>query len=261
MGETHLDRNADAKAQGAQAPSAPDPKQDPKPDPQARRHAPATARNRDPIAAVLRDLLPQSGTVLELASGTGEHAAYFASRFPGLVWQPSDPDPDLRRSIEAYRLGAACANLRAPLDIDVTAPEWPLTGMDAAPAVMVCINMIHIAPWAAAEGLFAGAGRHLGASAGGSAGANAGAGGLFLYGPFTRDGVHTAPSNAAFDRSLRAQDPAWGVRDLGAVSAMAMGAGLAPPEVFEMPANNLALWFAKTSEIDATDAEGRGDAA
>ncbi|HIC80652.1 MAG TPA: DUF938 domain-containing protein [Kiloniellaceae bacterium] len=253
MGEKHLDRHSDDQPQRAPAPSAPDPK----PGPEARRHAPATARNRDPIAAVLRDLLPQSGTVLELASGTGEHAAYFASRFPGLVWQPSDPDPQLRRSIEAHRLAVSCANLRAPLDIDVTAPEWPLTGMGAAPAVMVCINMIHIAPWAAAEGLFAGAGRHLGANAG----AGAAGGGLFLYGPFKRDGVHTAPSNEAFDRSLRAQDPAWGVRDLGAVSAMAMGAGLAPPEVFEMPANNLALWFAKAPETDTTDAEGRGDAA
>ncbi len=245
MGEKHLDRHPDDHAEGAAAPSEPDSN----PGPEARRHAPATARNRDPIAAVLRDLLPPNGMVLELASGTGEHAAYFASRFPGVVWQPSDPDPQLRRSIEAHRLAASCANLRAPLDIDVTAPLWPLDGMAAPPTAMVCINMIHIAPWAAAEGLFAGASRHLGVGGGSGGGSGAGAGaaggGLFLYGPFKRDGMHTAPSNEAFDRSLRAQDPSWGVRDLGAVSAMAMGAGLAPPEVFEMPANNLALWFAK----------------
>ena len=203
--------------------------------------------------------MPQSGRVLELASGTGEHAVYFASRFPGLVWQPSDPDPDLRLSIEAYRLESSCSNLCAPLDIDVTAPRWPLDPMAGPPAVMVCINMIHIAPWAAVEGLFAGAGRHLGTGAGANAGAGAAGGGLFLYGPFKRDGVHTAASNEAFDRSLRAQNPAWGVRDLGAVSAMAMGAGLAPPEVFEMPANNLAVWFPKpagSGSPDTGSAEG-----
>lgn len=196
-----------------------------------RLHAPATLRNRAPIAAVLARWLPARGCVLELASGTGEHALHFAAGFPDLVWQPSDPDPAHRRSIAAYRRTATAANLRAPLDLDVTAPAWPLEGPVEA---MVCCNMIHIAPWAAAEGLFAGAGRYLKPG-----------GGLYLYGPFTRDGRHTAPSNAAFDTSLRAQDPAWGVRDLEAVAALAAAASLAAPLIETMPANNLSLWFAK----------------
>lgn len=200
-----------------------------------RLHAPATLRNRAPIAAVLTRWLPAAGTVLEIASGTGEHALHFAAAFPGLVWQPSDPDAAHRRSIEAYRRADGTANLRPPLDIDVTAAEWPLPGPVEAPAeAVVCCNMIHIAPWAAAEGLIAGAARHVKPG-----------GGLFLYGPFRRDGRHTAPSNAAFDAGLRAQDPAWGVRDLEAVAALAAAAGFAPPLVEAMPANNLALWFSR----------------
>lgn len=196
-----------------------------------RRHAPATARNRAPIAAVLAEWLPPRGRVLELASGTGEHAVYLAARFRDLTWQPSDPDPDLRRSIASHRRLEGGENLLAPLDLDVTAPDWPVSGLFEA---MICCNMIHIAPWAAAEGLFAGAGRHL-----------APGGGLYLYGPFRRGGAHTAPSNATFDANLRAQDPAWGVRDLEAVAALADANGLAPPVLREMPANNLSLWFAK----------------
>jgi hypothetical protein len=196
-----------------------------------RLHAPATRRNREPIAEVLAGWLPERGTVLELASGTGEHAVFFAARFPDLVWQPSDPEPDHRRSIEAYRRAEGGANLRPPLDLDVTAPAWPLDGPVEA---MVCCNLVHIAPWAAAEGLFAGAGRGLKAG-----------GGLCLYGPFKRGGAHTAPSNAAFDASLRAQNPAWGLRDLEDVAALAAAAGLAAPEVRDMPANNLSLWFAR----------------
>ncbi len=201
--------------------------------PDGRLHAPAAQRNRAPIAAVLADWLPAGGTVLELASGTGEHGLHFAACFPGLVWQPSDPDPQHRRSIEAYRLAEGGANLRPPLDIDVTAPDWPLQdlpgeGLD----VLVCCNMIHIAPWAAAEGLFAGAGRYLKAG-----------GGLFLYGPFRRRGVPTAPSNEAFDASLKSRNPDWGLRDLEAVTALAEAVGLAAPQVVEMPANNLSLWF------------------
>ena len=175
-----------------------------------RLHAPATGRNRGPIAEVLSDWLPQpvqtGGQLLELASGTGEHAVSLATRFPGLTWQPSDPDPDHRRSIDAYRRIEGPANLLAPLDIDVTQADWPL----AAPVdVMVCCNMIHI------------------------------------YGPFKRAGMHTAPSNAAFDVSLRQRDPTWGVRDLDDVAALAAAAGLAAPEIREMPANNLSLWFAR----------------
>ena len=165
--------------------------------PAARRFAPATQRNREPILAVLDRVLPRRGLVLEVASGTGEHAAWFAHNLRPLLWQPSDPDPELRRSITSH--GASIANLKAPLDLDVTRSPWPL---DEAGAV-VCINMIHIAPWAAAEGLMAGAGALLPAGAP-----------LYIYGPFRRDGRHTAPSNAAFDRSLRAENPDWGVRDL-----------------------------------------------
>lgn len=196
-----------------------------------RLHAPATLRNRAPIAAVLARWLPNAGLVLELASGTGEHAAYLAERFPQLDWQPSDPDATHRRSIAAYRKGAGLANLRAPVDIDVTAPFWPL---DAAVDAMICCNMIHIAPWTAAEGLLSGAAHYLKPG-----------GGLYLYGPFKRDGRHTAPSNAAFDTGLRAQNPAWGVRDLEAVAQLAAAKGFAAPLVEAMPANNLSLWFPK----------------
>lgn len=207
------------------------------PGPEARRHAPATARNRAAIAEALQDWLPGKGSLLELASGTGEHALYLSARLPNIDWLPSEPDPDLRRSIEAYRLGDGGANLSAPLAVDVTAADWRLPETALPLAAMVCINMIHIAPWAAAEGLFAGAARYL-----------APGGGLFLYGPFKRGGAHTAPSNAAFDESLRARDPAWGVRDLEAVSDLARRAGLAPPLIREMPANNLSLWFARDAD-------------
>lgn len=205
--------------------------------------APAAARNQAPIAAVLARWLPPRGRVLELASGSGEHAVFFAARFPGLDWQPSDPDPRNRASIAAHCRSAGSANLRAPLDIDVTLPDWPLpdpdgaaSGQDAPASVdaMICCNMIHIAPWAAAEGLLAGAARYLRPG-----------GGLFLYGPFLQAGVPTAPSNAAFDASLRARDPAWGLRSLEQVSALAEGLGFAAPLVETMPANNLALWFVK----------------
>ncbi len=208
--------------------------------PADKRHAPATARNRVPIAAALADWLPAAGRVLELASGTGEHAVFFARRFPAILWQPSDSDAELCRSIAAHRDEAACANLLAPLALDVTAPDWPAAAVEPGPDAMFCANMIHIAPWAAAEGLIAGAGRYLAAG-----------GGLMLYGPFSRGGVHTAASNEAFDRSLRAQDPDWGVRDLDAVTALAQAAGLAAPRVRALPANNLALWFAKPAAEEA----------
>lgn len=192
----------------------------------ARRHAPAAERNGAPILEVLRRALPASGTVLEVASGTGQHAVLFAGALPRLDWQPSDADPELRASIEAWRAGAALPNLRAPLALDAAADGWPLDRADA----LVCINMIHIAPWDAALGLFRGAARLLPAGAP-----------LLLYGPFKRGGRHTADSNAAFDASLRARDPAWGVRGLEEVERAARGFTLA--EAVEMPANNLTLLF------------------
>src|SRR5262245_42400301 len=190
--------------------------------------SPAAARNRDPILAVLRRHLPAQGSVLEIASGTGEHAACFAPCLPHLVWQPSDVDPDALASIEAHRAAANAPNLRAPIALDVTAPEWPVTGADA----IVSINMIHISPWTAAQGLMAGAARLLAVG-----------GVLYLYGPFKENGEHTAPSNAAFDASLRARDPSWGVRDVGDVRALADKHGFDFVERVAMPANNLSLVF------------------
>jgi SAM-dependent methyltransferase len=190
--------------------------------------SPAVARNRDPILTVLRRLLPDRGTVLETASGTGEHAAYFATHLPHLTWQPTDIDPEAIASIVAHRAAANAANLRAPIALDVTAPVWPLTRADA----VVSINMIHIAPWAASQGLISGAARLLAAGRV-----------LYLYGPFKENGVHTAPSNAAFDASLRASDPQWGVRDVGDVRELADGHGFDFVERVAMPANNLSLVF------------------
>ena len=188
----------------------------------------AVARNRDPILAVLRRVLPDRGTVLEIASGTGEHAAYFAAQLPTLIWQPSDVDPEALTSIEAHRAAANAPNLRAPVMLDVTTPAWPVLQADA----VVSMNMIHISPWTAAQGLMAGAGRLLAAGAP-----------LYLYGPFKENGEHTAPSNAAFDASLKARDPQWGVRDLGDVRALADSHGFDFVERVAMPANNLSLVF------------------
>lgn len=191
---------------------------------------PATARNREPILQVLRRVLPQEGTLLETGSGSGQHAIYFAAGLPGLTWQPSDPEPVHLASIAAYAADARLANLRQPLALDVTAADWPLESCSAVASV----NMIHIAPWAACQGLMAGAGRVL-----------LGGGLLFLYGPFVRPGQPLEPSNAAFDRSLRAQNPAWGLRDLDAVEAQAGLHGLTLQTLVEMPANNLSLVFEK----------------
>lgn len=192
------------------------------------RHAPATARNRAPIAEVLRTTLPPSGLVLEIASGSGEHAVHFARAFPGLRWQPSDPDPAALASIAAWRAEAGLANLAAPLLLDAAAALWPVERADA----IVCINMAHISPWAATQGLMAGAGRLLDAGAP-----------LYLYGPWLRAGAPTAPSNEAFDASLRARDPAWGLRDVDAATAEAERHGLVLDQVIEMPANNLSLIY------------------
>jgi SAM-dependent methyltransferase len=193
-----------------------------------KRHAPATERNRRPILEVLRPLLRDGALVLEVASGTGQHAAFFAGELPGVVWQPSDADPDNLASIEAWRGEAALANLREAVVLDATAEWWPIARADA----VVCINMIHIAPWAACEGLVRGAGRVLGEG-----------GVLHLYGPFRIGGALPAPSNVAFDASLRARDPAWGVRELDEVTALAGAQGLVREAVVAMPANNHSVVF------------------
>lgn len=195
---------------------------------EAARTAPPVARNRAPILAVLREVLPASGLVLEIASGTGEHAVFFAEHLPGITWQPTDRTPEALASIAAHRALAGLANLREPLVLDAATADWPVAQADA----VVSINMIHIAPWAAAEGLVSGAARRL-----------VPGGLLFLYGPFMEGGRHTGPRNEAFDRSLRERDPAWGVRDLDAVVALAQRAGLALERRVGMPANNLSLVF------------------
>ncbi len=193
-----------------------------------RQHAPATARNRDPIWQVLQRVLPPSGTLLEIASGTGEHAVWFAQQLPGLIWQPSDRDPGALDSIAAWSAEAGLANLRPPLHLDVTEQPWPVAKVEA----IFNANLIHISPEAATEGLLRGAGAAL-----------VPGGVLILYGPFRIDGAHTAPSNAAFDADLRQRDPRWGVRDLETVVALAATYGLALEERVPMPANNQTLIF------------------
>ena len=196
-----------------------------------RRSAPAAARNAAPIAEVLRDALPGRGLVLEIASGSGEHALHFAREFPKLLFQPSDPEPAALRSIEAWRAEAGLFNLLPAVALDARAAEWPVAAADA----ILCINMVHISPWAATQGLMRGAGRLLAQSAP-----------LYLYGAYRQAGVETAPSNEAFDESLRARDPAWGVRDLEAVVAEAEKNGLRLEEAVPMPANNLSVVFRRT---------------
>jgi hypothetical protein len=196
-----------------------------------KRHAPATLRNRDAIAAVLADWLPDTGTVLEIASGSGEHIVHFAAAFPHLDWQPSDPDLAGLTSIAAYRAEAGRANIALPLALDASADEWPIDHADA----VLCINMVHISPWEATLGLFAGAAQLLAAEAP-----------LILYGPYVEPDVPTADSNRAFDASLRARDPAWGLRDTGDVKVAAAHAGFAFAERRAMPANNLMLLFRRT---------------
>jgi len=195
--------------------------------------SPSAERNREPIAAVLRRCLPAAGAVLEIASGTGEHVAWFATQFPGLVFQPSDPGRAQRASIAASITAAGVANIRPPLALDVAASDWERNADIPKPlAAILCINMIHISPWAATLGLMRGAGHLL-----------ADGGVLYLYGAYKRGGRHTAPSNAAFDASLRGQHPDWGVRDLETVTAEADRAGFALDEVVEMPANNVSVIF------------------
>jgi SAM-dependent methyltransferase len=202
----------------------------------------AAERNRDPILAVLRRHLPPTGLVLEVASGTGQHIVHFGSLLPGLVWQPSDPDAELRDCIRARTEQAGLGNVRPPLDLDVTRLPWPSSKADS----VLSINMIHIAPWEAVRALFAGAG-----------GVVAAGGLLYLYGPFRRHGRHTAPSNERFDRQLRAQDPAWGLRDLEAVVEQGRLAGFQLIEVVDMPANNFSLVFSRTAPVQHLSSAGQ----
>jgi hypothetical protein len=185
-----------------------------------KREAPATARNREPIAAVLETALPASGLVLEIASGTGEHCAFFAERFPQLDWQPSDPDAESRDSIVAWCEGLA--NVRPPLALDAAAADWPAEQADA----ILCVNMVHISPWASTLGLMAGAARLLPTGAP-----------LILYGPYRQQGVETAPSNEKFELWLKGLSPEYGLRWLEDVADVARGFML--ERVVEMPANNL----------------------
>lgn len=196
----------------------------------AKRSAPATERNREPIAGVLARELPPQGRVLEIASGTGEHAVFLAERFPALHWQPTDPSDEALASIAAYRAEYAGGNLAAPLLLDAATPaDWPVKIADA----ILCINMVHISPWSATEGLFAGAAQILGSEGGP----------LILYGPYLEAGVETAPSNLEFDASLKARDPRWGLRDAAAVDAVAADHGFARTARYGLPANNIMLVY------------------
>ncbi len=195
-----------------------------------RRHAPATARNREPIAAVLAEVLPARGLVLEVASGSGEHVAFFAERFPDLTWQPSDPDADALASIADWCAGLA--NVLPPVALDAAQATWPIGAVDA----ILCVNMVHISPWEATLGLTAGAGRLLAAGAP-----------LILYGPYRQRDLPTAESNEAFDVSLKSRNPAWGLRHVEDVSAAAAACGLLLERIVAMPANNLSLVFRRES--------------
>lgn len=194
-----------------------------------KRQAPAAARNVGPIGDVLEDWLPESGLVLEIASGTGEHALAFARRFPGLQWQPSDPDPEALASIAAWGYEGP-ENLLPPILLDTRAAEWPVASADA----VLCINMVHISPWESALGLLDGARRLLGPGAP-----------LILYGPWIEEGVDPAPSNLTFDQSLRVRDPRWGLRKVGDFAAEAALRGLVLADRRAMPSNNLMLRFVR----------------
>jgi hypothetical protein len=196
----------------------------------AKKHAPATLRNRTPLLSALRNELPEWGAVLEIASGSGEHAVFFAENMPQLAWQPSDPDPEAVASIAAYRAEYEGVNLREPMTLDASAPAtWPIEQADA----IVCINMVHISPWAATEGLFAGAEKLLMLSGGP----------LILYGPYIEPGVETAESNLEFDTSLKERDREWGLRDASDVVELAKAHGFDWHARYKMPANNVTLVF------------------
>jgi len=200
-----------------------------------RMFSPSAARNTAPILAVLKRVLPAHGKVLEIGCGTGEHAVCFAEAMPALTWLPSDPDPGSRASTASWIAFKGLNNVLPPLDIDVSASSWGVEHVAPFDAI-VSINMVHIAPWAATLGLFAGAGRLLRAS-----------GVLFLYGPFMQNGEHNAPSNAAFDESLKSRNPSWGLRDIADLERVAAASGLHLRETIEMPANNMSLVFVRGS--------------
>jgi hypothetical protein len=196
-----------------------------------RREAPAAARNRDPILEVLRQHLPKKGLVLEFASGTGEHVVHFAAALPALTFQPSDPNESARASIDDWAKTRGLGNVRPALELDASKGKWPVEDV----AAILCINMIHISPWAATVGLIEGAGGLLPS-----------AGVLYLYGPYRRAGIATAPSNEAFDADLKGRNADWGLRQLEEVEVLAARHGFGTPTVIEMPANNLSLVFRKT---------------
>jgi len=201
----------------------------------SKQYAPATERNRLPILDVLRKVMPRAGNILEIASGTGEHATFFAPYFPSQQWIPSDPDPLLRLSIEAWRQDCTGYNLKMPLDMDVSCPYWEKKLDDSAIAnigAIIAINLIHISPWSACQGLITGAEKIL--QSGGI---------LYLYGPYKQQGKHTATSNEAFDQSLQFRNPDWGVRNLEDVVELAEQHQLNLHKIIPMPANNLSLIF------------------
>jgi len=200
----------------------------------ARLHAPATARNRDVILDVLKRHLPETGSLLEIAAGTGEHAAHMAGHFPGLHWQPTDIDPRHLDSIDAWRSHVGHRNILPARHFNLLEGDWPLDHLPAPLAAVMAANLIHISPWAVAEALVSGAGQAL--AAGGT---------LYLYGPYKRGNEHTSESNEAFDASLKERDPAWGVRDMEVVMDLAAEAGFSAPEIVPMPANNFSLVFKK----------------
>ena len=199
-------------------------------------HSPAADRNRSPILDVLLHVLPQLGTALEIASGSGQHVAWFAGAMPSWTWQPTDADEASLPSITAYTFGAGLANVRPPLLLDVMAAQWPADGPAFAEPfdAIYCANMLHISPWATCAGLMRGSAQHLAPD-----------GVLIVYGPFLEDGVPTSPGNLAFDISLRERDAAWGIRPLHEVTAEARAQGLALSERHAMPASNLLLVFAR----------------
>ncbi|MEM7757696.1 MAG: DUF938 domain-containing protein [Cyanobacteria bacterium P01_A01_bin.40] len=200
----------------------------------AKQYAPATQRNREPILTVLSEVLPSGSNILEIASGTGEHAVYFASKLESCHWTPSDINPLSRESITAWINTSPIDNLALPLSIDVNQPDWHQQVIERDIDAVININMIHISPWQACLGLMNGVGQIL-----------APGGILYLYGPYRRHGKHTSPSNASFDRSLRERNSLWGVRDLEAVVDVAAVANLRLEQVIEMPANNLSVIFSR----------------